>query len=107
MSCLPACLLRPLYCVHLPLYRDCTVQGLTLAAKSVRPVSLVPPRTSVLQLAVLFIDDDSTVLPSFHLHYTTTPNLAFCGVYSNHQTLSLKSRPPAPHGAPTIHVPSH
>jgi hypothetical protein len=78
-----ACLLRPLYCVHLPLYRDCTVQGLTLAAKSVRPVSLVPPRTSVLQLAVLFIDDDSTVLTSFHLHYTTTPNLAFCGVYSS------------------------
>jgi hypothetical protein len=82
MSRLPACLPAAA-----TLLRTSTViprlHCLTLAAKSVRPVSLVPPRNSVLQLAVLFIDDDSTVLPSFHLHYTTTPNLAFCGVYSS------------------------
>ena len=99
MTC-HVCLLRPLCCVHVPLY------SVSHTRRQKRPYfSLVSPKDSFSQLSVFIIDDHSTVLPSIHPSSTQS---SFRGASSlHHQTLSLKSRPPAPHGAPTIHVPSH
>jgi hypothetical protein len=70
-----------------------------------------PPKASVCLVGTtrrLRLFTHRVIIQDDHPSSTIPSPIQPCGasIHPHHQTLSLKSRPPAPHGTRTIHVPS-